>query len=93
MKTRIIILVIVCLALTAPVLAQSSANYDLSWHVIAGGGGRVTSTSYALLGSTGQPLVGTMMTSGGHTLCSGFWCSEEGGGTVKGRTYLPLIMK
>jgi hypothetical protein len=98
MKARIAILVTcLALALALPVLAQVSANYpgerdassDLSWHVIAGGGGRMESVGHTMLGTAGQPLVGTMMTSSGHTLCSGFWCS--GGGQY--RVYLPLVVR
>ncbi len=88
MKTRIAILII-CLALAVPVLAQSSANYDLSWHVIAGGGGRMESTGHALLGTTGQPLVGSMTTGSGHSLCSGFWCGAAEEGV---HIYLPLVV-
>jgi hypothetical protein len=95
MKTRIIILVIVCLTLTVPVLAQSSTNYDLSWHVSAGGGGRMTSTGHMLLGTVGQPLVGTMAASSGHKLCSGFWCSGSWFASETGlyQIYLPVVLK
>ena len=77
-----------CLALAAPVLAQVSANYDLSWHVIAGGGGQMESAGHTMLGTIGQPAVGSM-TSGSHALCSSFWC-----GVLPGyRIYLPLVLR
>ncbi len=95
MKTRMVILVITCLALTIPVLAQSSANYDLSWHVGAGGSGRMTSMSHTLLGTVGQPLVGTMPAGSGHALCSGFWCSRSWFSSEAGQSqvYLPIVLK
>jgi hypothetical protein len=81
-----------CLALALPVLAQVSSNYDLSWHVIAGGGGKMASAGHTLAGTSGQPVIGAMSSSpGGHTLCSGFWCgaAAETGGQV----YLPLVLR
>jgi len=90
------LVLVVCLALAAPVLrqaqdvvlAQVSANYDLSWHVIAGGGGRMAGTQHTLQGTTGQAVVGPAAGSG-HTLCSGFWCGVE----AEYRVYLPLVLR
>ena len=53
-------------------IAQSAAGFDLWWHVIAGGGGRSASASYALSGSIGQPAVGGL-SSTGYRLGAGFW--------------------
>jgi hypothetical protein len=92
-KRQVTLALIACLllalALAVPVLAQVSSNYDLSWHVIAGGGGRMESAGgHTLLGTAGQALVG-QMSSSGHSLCSGFWCSA-----VEGyRVYLPLVVR
>lgn len=78
----------VLLASASVALAQISANYDLSWHVIAGGGGQMQSVGHTAMGTIGQPLVGSM-TSGSHALCSGFWC-----GILPGyRIYLPLVLR
>jgi hypothetical protein len=78
------------LALAVPVLAQVSSDYDLSWHVIAGGSGRMESAGgHAVLGSAGQPLVGPMVASGGRALCGGFWC----GAAVRCRVYLPMVVR
>jgi hypothetical protein len=82
------LVLVACLALAVPVLAQVSANYDLSWHVIAGGGGRMTSTQHTLQGTAGQSVIGPAA-SGGHTLCSGFWCGVE----VEYRVYMPLVLR
>ena len=88
--TRGFVALLVCLALTVPVLAQSSPQYDLSWHVIAGGGGRMAATGgHALLGTLGQPAV-DVMSGAGYALCSGFWC---GGVSAQTAAYLPLIVR
>ena len=75
-------------AISSAVLAQVSANHDLSWHVIAGGGGRMESGSHTLAGTAGQPAIG-LMAGAGHTLCSGFWCGVE----AEYRVYLPLVLR
>ncbi len=83
------LVLVACLALVVPVLAQVSASYDLSWHVIAGGGGRMAGAQYTLQGTTGQPVIG-LAAGSGHTLCSGFWC---GVGETEYRVYLPLVLR
>jgi hypothetical protein len=75
------------LALASIAFAQVSSNYDLSWHVIGGGGGQMDSTGHSLQGTLGQPATG-LMTSSGHTLCSGFWCE----GSEEFEVYLPLVL-
>jgi hypothetical protein len=52
--------------------AQTSANFDLGWSVIVGGGGNSSSTNFRVQGTTGQGLV---MTSQGedHIVSGGFW--------------------
>jgi hypothetical protein len=74
------------LLLTSIVLAQGSL--DLSWHVVAGGGGQMQSAGHTLMGTIGQPSAGTMSGSS-STLCSGFWC----GAIAEYRIYLPLTAK
>lgn len=55
------------------VRAQSGGPYDLSWHVIAGGGVTVaTGGPYSLGGTIGQPAA-AVSTGGGYELASGFW--------------------
>ena len=67
-----LILGALCL-LASVVLAQG--GYDLSWRVIAGGGGQMQSAGYTLIGTIGQPSAGTM-TGSSSALCSGFWCGH-----------------
>jgi len=91
-RLKVILVLIACLllALSVPVLAQVSSNYDLSWHAIAGGSGRMESAGgHTVLGTAGQPLIGKMTASSGHTLCSGFWCAAA----EQYRIYLPLTIR
>jgi putative copper export protein len=74
------------LAVAVPVLAQSSPGYDLSWHVVGGGGGRLEGTAYTLHGTAGQPVV-DLLPGGGYVLAGGFWV----GGIY--RVYLPLTLR
>lgn len=74
---------------TSVALAQVSAAFDLSWHVVGSGGGQMGGPGHSIAGTIGQPVVGTMGGSG-HTLCSGFWCD---GGAVEHRIYLPLVVR
>ncbi len=92
MKDKLIPALSLCLllAVVAPVLAQVSANYDLSWHVVAGGGGSAADANHLLMGSIGQPLTGETVSSG-HSLCGGFWCGS--GVTPMWRVYLPLVLR
>jgi hypothetical protein len=76
------------LALTSIAFAQVSSNYDLSWHVIGGGIGQMEGANHSLQGTLGQTAAGSM-TSGGHTLCSGFWCTEA----EQIEVYLPLVLR
>lgn len=77
--------------LAGGVLAASPDAYDLSWHVVAGGGGRSSSAAYALHGTAGQPAAGGLA-GGGYVLGSGFW---GGGEVVHGtlRIYLPVVLR
>jgi CSLREA domain-containing protein len=65
-------LLLVAVVLTTGALARSAADFDLWWHVIAGGGGRSASASYAVSGVIGQPAVGGL-SSAGYRLSAGFW--------------------
>jgi len=88
LRGRLVLVAFLLLGLTVPVLAQVSSSYDLSWHVIAVGGGRMESAGgHTVLGTAGQSLVGPMV-SGGHALCGGFWC----GAAARYRVYLPLVV-
>jgi hypothetical protein len=94
---KTVLILAACLALATLVLRQAepvealarvSAAFDLSWHVIGSGGGRMESARYTLQSTIGQPAVGTMDNSS-HVLCSGFWC----GIPAEYRVYLPLVLR
>jgi hypothetical protein len=77
------------LLLVGVALAQTSASYDLTWNVIAGGGGPISGGGYAINSTIGQPVVGVAKEAG-YELCSGFWC---GAAVVEYRIYLPIVLK
>jgi len=52
--------------------AGHALDFDLWWHVIAGGGGRSASANYIVNGSIGQPAVGEL-SSANYRLGAGFW--------------------
>ena len=84
-------IVLVALGLTGVALAQVSTNFDLSWHLLSGGGGSRSSTNYQVDDSLGQ-WADQSSSSTGYQIESGFWygmvISEEGR-----EIYLPLILK
>ncbi|MFQ5343369.1 MAG: right-handed parallel beta-helix repeat-containing protein, partial [Anaerolineae bacterium] len=64
--------VLAVVALTTGVVAQSSEDFSLWWHTIAGGAGHATSPEYALDSSIGQPATGEM-SGADYQLGAGFW--------------------
>lgn len=77
------------LTVGAGVTAQTSAGFDLEWHVIGGGGRESTSASYHINGTIGQSIASQPMTGSAHfTISSGYWFAD-GGRTI----YLPAILK
>jgi hypothetical protein len=81
-KQRIIVLAVTMLLLLAcgaVVLAQTSAGFNLEWHVIGSGGGQSSSASYQVQGTIGQgaaspPTAG----SAGFVVSSGYWSGSAG---------------
>ncbi len=68
--------------------AQSGGGYDLSWSVIAGGGGSSSGGTCALAGTIGQTDAGAL-SGATYALAGGF----RAGGSSGYRVYLPLIVK
>jgi PKD repeat protein len=62
---------------------MGSLNYDLSWNVIGGGGGFISSPSYSM-GSTVGQITG-LSTSTSYKIQSGFWVMDDdcGSGVVR----------
>lgn len=72
-------------------LVAATADWDLNWHVVSGGGGGSPGGSYQADGTTGQTTAG-IVSGGDYLLGSGFW----GGGQVAraaGGIYLPIIVR
>ncbi|HFC12227.1 MAG TPA: hypothetical protein ENJ56_05230 [Anaerolineae bacterium] len=65
--------------------AQSSANYNVGWHVIAGGGGSVASANYRVDGTIGQGIAATdAASSASYRVSSGYWVPMSGVPTAVG---------
>jgi len=90
MKHAAILLALAALFLLAGV-ALANGSYDLSWHVIGGGGGHAEAGNYSLDSTAGQAVAETV-SNGGYTLCSGFWCGAAVA-AVEHKIYLPMVLK
>ncbi len=80
LKTALVIaLLLLLLTAGTTALAQSSASFKLSRHVISGGGGVSTSASYRLHGTVGQSITRQpTASSASFRVSSGFWTAEPG---------------
>ena len=91
-KRRLFLLfniVLLFLFLTSPALGETNAIYDLScWTVDSGGANALTSGSYTLSGTTGQPDAGSL-SAGDYSLAGGFWA----GILARLQNFLPMIKK
>ena len=75
------------LAVGAGVLAQSSARFNLAWHVVGSGGGESSSAGYRVNGTIGQSMAGPPDAVGAtHTVTGGYWVVG-----VRRITYLPVV--
>ncbi len=79
---------LVVLLLTGIAAAQTSASFDLSWHVLAGGGGQAAGTTYAANHTVGQGTIG-WADSSSYGAGIGYWYGAMGGY----RIFLPLVLK
>jgi PKD repeat protein len=73
--TNGVLFLIGLLCLIATASAMGSTSFDLSWNVMGGGGGVLTSPSYTM-GSTVGQITG-LSTSTSYTLQSGFWVPDS----------------
>lgn len=94
MKRKTLLILLIALLLAVPVAAPASAaisadTYDLSWYVLGGGGGAVSSGIYTLDGTIGQPVTG-VVTASGYENCSGFWC---GAINTLQNVFMPFLTK
>ena len=78
----------IALRRVAPAVAQTSTNYNLEWHVIGGGGGPVSSASYAVNSTAGQGAASPPYSFGSRYIVSGgYWSIPVY------RIFLPLVVK
>lgn len=77
------------LVVGSAVLAQTSASFNLEWHVIGGGGEPVTSAHYAVNSTAGQGLASPLYSiSSSYAVSSGYWFRGD-----FYSIYLPLILR
>jgi len=74
---KIIFICIGLLCLSSAAIAMGSTNFDLSWNVMGGGGGSMTSASYKM-GSTVGQITG-LSASTNYKLQAGFWVFDSCG--------------
>ena len=73
--TRNLMMVLVALAsllVVSVALAQTSANFDQSWHVLSGAGAPISSTNFSVDGSLSQLAIG-IAGSSNYRVESGYW--------------------
>jgi hypothetical protein len=80
------------LHLASPAAAQTSTSYNLEWHVVGGGGGPLTSTSYAVNSTAGQKAASPPHSESSHYAVSGgYWFGGSLAPTWQ--VYLPLVFR
>ena len=92
-KSMILMLAVLLTTVTVggAVLAQTSASYNLEWHVIGGGGQPVASTHYLVNSTAGQAAASPPYSFSTHYVVSGgYWFS---GGLALYWVHLPLVAR
>ncbi|MGC9396544.1 MAG: hypothetical protein ACP5J4_17000 [Anaerolineae bacterium] len=84
------VLLLAALSVSGAALAQTSPNFDLEWHVVAGGGQPVSSANYVVHSTIGQALGASSLSSANFRLSGGFWPVSGGRYAT---IYLPLVLK
>ena len=62
-----------------PMISAYAQNYTLDWYVIGSSGGEMSSASYSVNGTVGQPFTGAS-SSASYTVEPGFWVGLPLGG-------------
>jgi len=82
-------LLLLLLIMGTVVLAQTSAGFNLEWHVIGSGGQASSSSSYRVNGTIGQGIASPPSASSPNfILNSGYWLAD-----TQTTIYLPAIIK
>ncbi len=91
-KRTILLLLLILLLLGAPALAQISAQYDLSRHILSGGGGSRRSPAYQIDDALGQWANGSS-SSPKAQIDPGFWPAHQAAEAAKEGIYIPLVLR
>jgi hypothetical protein len=95
MKKKHLLMVIILALIfmtSAALLAQSSANLNLDWHTMSGGGGGSASSHYRVNGTIGQSFAGPPESNNASfMLNSGYWFSGSNNGGIA--IYMPAVLK
>jgi hypothetical protein len=83
---------LVALLLAGTAGAQTSASFDLSWYVLAGGRHRSFSSHYAMTGTVGESTIGSP-SSASYGMQNNYWQSWPEPHPWVRHLYLPLVMK
>jgi PKD repeat protein len=75
--TKGVLILIGLLCLIATASAMGSTSFDLSWNVIGGGGGALTSPSYTMSSTVGQ--IAGLSSSTSYKLQAGYWVADSCG--------------
>ncbi len=81
------IAIVLAAFLLLSMVARAASPPDLSWNVMAGGGGRVANPTLELEGTVGQAVAGTV-SGGAVELGVGFWP-----GAALYYRHLPLVLR
>jgi hypothetical protein len=89
-SVRVILALLAFLLLSAGSIgrAQTSTHFDLTWHVVGGGGGSASSAGYRVTGTVGQSVVSQIRSSSaGFHVSGGYWIPYS-----QQRIYLPAVL-
>ncbi len=87
----VLFLILIGSALLISAVPRAAAEIqasDLSWNVVANGGATMSSASYTIMATAGQPAVGEM-SSANHSLLAGYWTGLV---SYLEEIFLPLIL-
>ena len=86
----ILVVIVVLLAAPSAIAGPGAAQAtDLSWNVVASGGAAMSSASYQIVGTAGQPAAGPLSSSS-YSLFSGYW---QDLGEAVNQLLLPLLTR
>lgn len=83
MKIKEAISVAMMLLLPAVAMPQAGGTFEIKKSVIAGGGQTSSGGTFALSGTVGQPLAGSVSSGGNFSIESGFWAEGNAAPVVE----------